>query len=128
MPEPDQAVVAYAPAVVEDGVVVKKREAVRCVIVTVESVSRLEWEVTYRAGKVDRPTFMRARPGAVRITVDPRTGEVSTDGDGDYTTSRSAAMQDEPEVLTESWDRVVGRTARAIEADPPRDRRPWKNA
>ena len=125
-PEVDDRVTAYAPAVVEDGEVVRKREAVRCVILTVESISRVEWEVTYRAGKIDRPVFMRARPGAVRITVDPRTGEVSTDGDGDYTTSRSAAMQDEPEVLTESWDRVVGRTARAIEADPPLDRRPWK--
>ena len=109
-PEVDDRVTAYAPAVVEDGELVKKRESLRCVIVHVEDDTGA-WLVSYRVGKIERPVFLTARPGGRR---------------GDYTSEERYAMPDEPEVITESWDRFVGRVGRAIAADPPRDRRPWK--
>lgn len=109
-PEVDDRVTAYAPAVVEDGEVVRKREAIRCVVVQVENENGA-WLVHYRAGGIERPVYLTARPGGRR---------------GDYTTDERFAMRDEPEVITESWDRFVGRVGRAIAADPPRDRRPWK--
>ena len=108
-PEVDDRVTAYAPAVVEDGEVVRKREQIRCVVVQVENENGA-WLVHYRAGGIERPVYLTARPGGRR---------------GDYTLDERFAMRDEPEVITESWDRFVGRVGRVTE-QPIFERRPWK--
>ena len=108
-PDVDGSVTAYAPAVIEDGEVVKKREAIRCVIVEVEDAPGA-WIVSYRAGVIERPRFLTARPGKR----------------GDYTTDERYAMRDEPEAVPESWEREVARVAR-VTGEPLPDRRPWKD-
>lgn len=121
-PEIDDALAAYSPAERDENAeITHKREVVRCVIATVTPAGAY-WKVAYHAGSVEPPRFMRARPGAVRLTPNPKGGDPITDGDADYTTSRSAAMRGEPECVPESWDR---RVARVASSEPPRDRRPW---
>ena len=90
---------AYAPVERDDdGEVVKKRETLRCMIVEVASEPGA-WIVTYRAGHVEPGRFLRARPGAVKLTPDPDGGDPIPDGDADYTTSTASAARGEPECV-----------------------------
>lgn len=122
-PEVDDALTAYAPAERDDdGQITHKRETVRCSITAVETVKRGWWKVTYRAGLVEPRRFLRARPGAVKLTRNPD-GTVTADGDADYTTSISSAARGEPECMPESWEREGHRAKRSMHR--LRDTRPW---
>ena len=106
-PDLGQRVQAYAPAEYERETreLVRRRQTLRCLVIDVTSESGC-WTITYRAGAIQPPRFLTARPGKR----------------GDYTSDERYAMKDEPEVIPESWDR---RVARVAAAEPPVDRRPW---
>lgn len=125
-PELGTKIVAYARKVTDRRGEEIPRATVDCVIVAVED-QPAAWLVTFRRGVVEERILLRARPGAVKITINPRTGEVETDGDADYTTSTAAAAPGEPECIPEGIDRRARRVATVV-AEPVVDRRPWKTA
>jgi hypothetical protein len=81
------------------------RSKMRVIVHGLELVGGV-WRATVRAGDVEMPRFLTARPGRR----------------GDYTTDEKYAMRDEPECVPESWER---RAARLAGAPAPVDRRPW---
>lgn len=106
-PDLGQRVQAYAPAEYERETreLVRRRQTLRCLVIAVTTEDGC-WTITYRAGAIQPPRYLTARPGKR----------------GDYTSDERYAMKDEPEVIPESWDR---RVARVASAPPPADRRPW---
>lgn len=123
-PQLGAKVLAYAPKATTRRGVVLQRATVDCVVLAVEDTPG-EWLVTFRRGIVEPSRFLRATPGAVKVTKNPVTGEVSTDGDADYTTSISSGARGEPECVPESWEREVARKLR-VTGEPLPERRPWK--
>lgn len=107
--------IAYAPRIIDrkTGVVERERESVECVITIVED-EHDQWVVTYRCGGVDTRRLLRATPGAMKTTRHPD-GSITTDGDGDYTTSLAAAAHGEPECVPESYQQQLDKDARSTE-------------
>lgn len=104
-PQLDQAVIAYAPALRDEGgEVVKKREQLRCIIITVVDEPG-RWVCEYLPGATEQHRYLTARPGKR----------------GDYTTDERYAMKDEPEAIPESAEREVLR--RSVALEDPRSRR-----
>jgi hypothetical protein len=65
------------------------------------------WRATVKAGEIEKPRFLAARPGRR----------------GDYVTDERYAMREEPECVPESWERTVARAAaRMSEPRDPRGR------
>lgn len=83
-PDLGQRVQAYAPAEYERDTreLVRRRQTLRCLIIDVTSESGW-WTVTYRAGAIQPPRYLTARPGKR----------------GDYTSEERYAMKDEPETV-----------------------------
>lgn len=122
-PQLGAPVEVYARAERENGELVRRRAALRCFVAAVDGADG-HWTITYHAGVVQPPRFLRARPGMVRHKPDPRGGDPLTDGDADYTSSLAAAAPGEPECVPESWERQVAKVAGR---PAPQGRRPWRS-
>ena len=81
------------------------RSKLRVIVLALE-LDGAVWRATVKAGDVEKPRFLTARPGRR----------------GDYTTDEKYAMRDEPEAVPESWER---RAAKLAGQPLPVDRRPW---